>query len=81
VPGPYPYRTAHEPVRRIVEAFGPSRVFWGSDLTRLPCTYSECVTMFTEELDFLTDEGQAQIMGRAVCDWLGWPLTQPAPTH
>src|SRR5262249_1545025 len=79
VPGPYPYRAAHEPVRRIVEAFGPARVFWGSDLTRLPCTYREAVTMFTEALDFLSDDDRRQIMGRAICDWLRWPLNEPEP--
>lgn len=72
VPGPYPYRVAHEPLKRVVHAFGPGRVFWGSDLTRLPCTYRQCVTMFTEELTFLTDDDRRLIMGRALCHWLGW---------
>jgi predicted TIM-barrel fold metal-dependent hydrolase len=74
VAGPYPFRAAHEPLRRVVGAFGAHRVFWGSDLTRLPCSYGECVTMFTEELDFLTDDDRRLIMGRAICDWLGWPV-------
>src|SRR5207253_1104872 len=29
----YPYRGLHEIIRRIYEAFGPERMFWGTDLT------------------------------------------------
>jgi L-fuconolactonase len=78
VPGPYPFRGAHEGLRMVVEAFGPERVFWGSDLTRLPCTYAESVTMFTEELPFLTRSDLDLIMGKALCAWLGWPSESEA---
>lgn len=74
VPGPYPFRGAHEGLRLAVDAFGPERVFWGSDLTRLPCTYAESVTMFTDELPFLTDSDLDLIMGKGLCAWLGWPV-------
>ena len=75
VTGPYPYRSAHEAIRMVVDTFGAARVFWGSDITRLPCTYSEAITMFTDELDFLTEQDLDLIMGRALCDWVAWPLT------
>lgn len=68
----FPFPSLREPIRRVVEAFGPHRVFWGSDLTRLPCSYSECVRLFTEELPFLGDEDKEWIMGRGVIKWLGW---------
>ena len=29
-------------------------MFWGSDLTRLPCSYREAVTMWTEEIPWLS---------------------------
>jgi hypothetical protein len=29
--------------------------------------------MFTEELPWLTGRSLELVMGRAVCDWLGWP--------
>jgi predicted TIM-barrel fold metal-dependent hydrolase len=72
VTGPYPFTALHRPIRRVVEAFGPQRVFWGSEMTRLPCTYRECVTLFTEELDFLGAEDLTWIMGRGLCRWIGW---------
>jgi L-fuconolactonase len=71
---PYPFRSLHEPVRRVVEAFGRERVFWGSDVTRLPCTYVECRRLFTDELDFLSEQDKEWIMGRALCEWLDWPI-------
>jgi len=68
----FPFPSLHSPIQRLVEAFGARRVFWGSDLTRLPCKYEHCLRLFTDELLFLTDDDKDWIMGRAVCDWLGW---------
>jgi len=49
-------------------------VFWGTDLTQLHGSYRQAVTLFTEELDFLTDIDQTWIMGRGIAAWLCWPL-------
>ena len=68
----YPYRQIHGHLRRVYDAFGPKRVFWGTDLSRLPCTYRQAITMFTEEIPWLTTEDKEWIMGRGVCEWLGW---------
>ena len=72
----YPYPTLHVQIRRVVEAFGAHRLFWGTDLSQLPCSYRQAVTMFTEELSFLTVQDKEWIMGRALAEWLRWPLTQ-----
>ena len=69
---PYPFRGIHNHVKRVVDAFGPNRVFWGTDLSRLTCSYREAITFFTEELPFLSGADKEQIMGKAICDWLGW---------
>ena len=50
---PYPYRNIHKYTQQIVEAFGPQRSFWGTDITRMPCSWKQCVTMFTEEMPWL----------------------------
>ncbi len=71
---PYPYRGLHKHLRQVVDAFGPRRVFWGTDWTRLPCTWRQAITLFTEELPWLSAADKDWIMGRAVCQWLGWPL-------
>jgi L-fuconolactonase len=70
---PYPYRNIHDYLRQVFDAFGPLRTFWGTDLTRLPCSYRQAVTMFTEELSFLSENDREWVMGRALCAWLGWP--------
>ena len=71
---PYPYRNIHPYLRQIYDAFGPERMFWGTDITRMPCSWRQCVTMFTEELPWLTERDKDLIMGRAVCTWLDWNL-------
>jgi predicted TIM-barrel fold metal-dependent hydrolase len=71
---PYPFPDLHDAIHRLVDAFGPRRTFWGTDLTRMPCTYYECITLFTEHLPWLKGEDLAWVMGRGVCEWLGWPL-------
>ncbi len=70
----YPFPTLHRQIRRVVETFGPRRVFWGTDLSQLPCSYRQAVTLFTEELDFLSAQDKESIMGRALAAWLGWQL-------
>src|SRR3989454_7974822 len=70
----YPFRNIHTYLRQIYDAFGPARMFWGTDITRMPCSWRQCVTMFTEELPWLTGRDRDLVMGRAICDWLGWEL-------
>jgi predicted TIM-barrel fold metal-dependent hydrolase len=69
---PYPYRNIHKYIRQMFDAFGPQRCFWGTDITRMPCSYRQCVTMFTEELPWLDGRDKELVMGQAICDWLGW---------
>lgn len=70
---PYPFADVHAPLRAAVEAFGPERVFWGSDLTRLTCSYRACVDLFMEALPWLSAEAKRQVMGAALSRWIGWP--------
>ena len=76
----YPYRNIHPHLKRLIEAFGPRRCFWGTDLSamlsRTKCTYRQAVTMFTEEMDFLSKEDREFVMGRGLAECLPWP---PAP--
>ncbi|MGZ8230584.1 MAG: amidohydrolase family protein [Burkholderiales bacterium] len=68
----YPFMSLHPYIRLAYDAFGPKRLFWGSDLSRSPIPYRQHVTMFTEEIRWLTADDQAWIMGRGLCEWLGW---------
>jgi L-fuconolactonase len=75
---PYPYPKLHPYLRRVFEAFGPRRMFWGTDLTGIPCTYQQAIAMFTEELPWLHGDDLTWVMGRGICDWLDWPLPAAA---
>ncbi len=69
----YPYRRLHPYIRRVYDAFGPQRLFWGTDFTKLP-SYRQAVTMYTEEMPWLPTQDLEWIMGRALCAWLKWEL-------
>ncbi len=71
----YPFHDMHPHVRRVIEAYGARRCFWGTDLTLryTKCSYPERVTMFTREMPFLSEQDREWIMGRAILECLGWP--------
>ncbi len=71
---PYPHVDIHDHLKQIFDAFGPDRCFWGTDLSRMKCSYKECVTLFTEELPWLTGRDLELVMGEALCNWIGWDL-------
>ena len=72
----YPFPKMQTTLRQIYDAFGPHRMFWGTDITKMPCTWRQCVTMFTEELPWLDDADKRLIMGDALCAWWGWDRTR-----
>ena len=68
----YPFRDIQDGLHRIYDAFGPKRFFWGTDITRMPCSYRQCVTFFTQELPGLKGEDLEDVMGRGLCQWIDW---------
>lgn len=55
----------------MFDAYGPQRLFWDTDITRMPCSWRQCITLFTEDLPWFKGRDLELVMGRAVCDWLG----------
>ena len=68
----YPFPAMHPYLQQIYDAFGPHRMFWGTDISKMPCSWRECVTMFTDELPWLAKADLPLVMGDAVCAWWGW---------
>lgn len=68
----YPFPGLQHAIHSIVKTFGAQRVFWGTDLTRLPCTYSDAVNHFRVHLPFLSNKEKELVMGKALLKWLGW---------
>jgi len=68
----YPFPAMQLYLRQIYDAFGPRRMFWGTDISKMPCSWRQCVTMFTEELSWLGGPDKRLVMGEALCAWWGW---------
>jgi L-fuconolactonase len=66
-----PFNDLHDQVCRVVEAFGSDRAFWGSDFTRLTCSYSDALTL-PKEIACLTPSERELVLGGALSEWLGW---------
>jgi len=71
---PYPFKNLHSHIKSIYDQFGPQRMMWGSDKTRLTCTYAENIQLFTEALDFLSSKDKEWIMGLALAAALDWEI-------
>jgi L-fuconolactonase len=69
---PYPYSDIHPHLRRLYDSFGPQRLMWGTDLTRLRGTYRECLLLFLEALPFLDDDDKEWILGKTLAETLQW---------
>ena len=82
VSNPFPKMQTY--LRQIYDAFGPQRMFYGTDLTRLTywsvngsrrqSSYRESVDLFAEALPWLSQADKEQILGLAVCNWIGWKV-------
>ena len=59
---------------RQVASFTKDELLRGTDITRIPCSWRQCVTPFAEELPWLRGRDRELVMGRAICDWLGWNI-------
>ncbi len=70
----YPFPSLQPYVRQVYDAYGPKRMCWGTDLSRLPCSWREGLLFFTDAIPWFTSEDKDWIMGRAVCEWHGWQL-------
>src|SRR5262249_45302295 len=68
----YPFPIMQTYLRRIYDAFGPHRMFWGTVISAMPRSLRQCVTMITEELPWLDEADQSLVMGGALCSWWGW---------
>jgi L-fuconolactonase len=69
---PYPFRKLQTYARKAYEAFGGRRTFWGSDLSRSPVPYRQHIDMWLKDAPWLKQEDKEWVMGRGICEWLGW---------
>ena len=67
----YPFPIMQGYLKQIFDAFGPERMFWGTDITKLPCPWRQCVTMLSE-VPWLNDDDRRLVFGDAIRAWWGW---------
>src|SRR5207244_9676120 len=65
----YPFRSFHEHLHRCFDAFGPERMFGGTDITRMRCSWRQGVSVFTEELPWVKRRDLELGMRGAACNW------------
>ena len=70
---PYPYSNIHDYLHQVFDAFGPDRTFWGTDITRMPAP-GESASPCSPKSCPAEGEDLERVMGRALCNWIGWDL-------
>ena len=70
----YPFRDFTPYIKRLFDAYGPKRCYWGTDVTYAygKATYEQRITHFTEELPFLSEEDKDWVMGKSILERLRW---------
>ncbi len=68
----YPFADLYEPIKRIYDSFGPRRLMWGADITRLRGSYKDCLRHFQEGLDFLSADDKQWVLGGTLAEVLNW---------
>jgi len=71
---PYPFRDVAVHIKRVFDAYGLQRSYWGTDLTNsyAKASYRQRISQFTEELPFLSESDKDWVMGRAIVERLKW---------
>ena len=71
---PYPFCDVAGYLKRVFDAYGPQRSYWGTDITNsyAKASYRQRITHFTEELSFLSESDKDWVMGRAILARLNW---------
>jgi predicted TIM-barrel fold metal-dependent hydrolase len=65
---PYPWADTHDQVKRLYDAFGPSRLMWGTDwpVSERHATYEQTLAVVREEMKFLNEEDKSWILSKTV---------------
>jgi predicted TIM-barrel fold metal-dependent hydrolase len=69
---PHPHRDVWPHLHRVIEAFGPERLMWGSDQTVFEHDYGETVDLIRES-DELGETDKVLILGATLRRIWGWP--------
>ena len=68
----YPYPVMLDNCRMIFESFGPERMFWGTDISKMPVSWTKCIEMVTVHAGWLKGRDLELVMGEALCRFWRW---------
>lgn len=68
----FPHSDIQIQLMRVIDAFGPDRVFWASDLTKHLGRYRRVLAVVQRAVSSLPTAEQALVLGEAICTWFGW---------
>ncbi|CAN5219054.1 amidohydrolase family protein [soil metagenome] len=68
----HPWADVAPYVEGLFHRFGAQRLFWGSDMSRLPCPYPLLVETFREGFAWLKGRDRDRVMGDGIRAWLDW---------
>ena len=76
---PYPHRDILDLVRRVFDAFGPTRLMWGTDtpMSQDPAALPEALRLIDLALPDASPEDRAEIMGGTAARLFGWKPASP----
>lgn len=78
----FPFPSLTDVIKRVFDAYGPRRLAWGSDLTRITrASYGEVLSHVRDHLAFLDPEDKEWILGRTISSLLHWPAEDAAADH
>jgi len=78
----YPFADLWPHLLRILDAFGPERVLWGSDITRVSSLYNYAESLgYLLYADELSETDKALILGGTLRRLLRWPAQRAASLH
>jgi L-fuconolactonase len=70
----YPWRDAHDLVKRVYQAFGGQRIMWGTDwpMCERWTTYARTLSVVRDEMDFFAAEDREWVLGKTALRL--WPF-------
>ena len=74
----YPWRDAHDLVKRVYHAFGAERITWGTDwpVCLRWTTYAQTLSVVRDEMDFFTPQDREWVLGKTALKL--WPFETAA---
>ncbi|MEQ1715974.1 MAG: amidohydrolase family protein [Hyphomicrobium sp.] len=71
---PYPWPDLNDHIKRLYDAYGPQRCYWGTDVTNGmdKADWAQRRKHFEEEIKFISEADKDLVMGRSILQRLQW---------